>query len=553
MKFKKAMALMMGAGMAVCALAGCSGGGDETTAAAGTTEAGAATTAAQDTAAAEEGETAAAGGEAQASGETITFPLEETMEFTSFSGMDQDYTLDDNLAMKTAMENANINIIFNSVLSADLTEKRNLLLASGEYPDMFFKAEIPSTDLEKYGKQGIFIPLEDLIRQYAPNLTAVLDEREGWQYITASDGHIYSLPGIIRPEGAMTTYWINKRWMDNLGLEEPKSFDELYEVLKAFKEQDANGNGDPDDEIPLTCTDVCVPELLLAYADYGYDMGTKTSVIDGELTYIPTNDRFKDYITFVTKLYQEGLLDKNAFTQKHEQQGAIGQSGDVLGSFFDAGAFLTVGRDNDDDYIALTPFQDGTYPLSSGIIQGTMAITDACENPEILVAWADQFYSEEGGILTWMGVEGKTYQINEEGDWEWIVGAGYGDDIAAVRASNTIQGSQNHPSIQPDFWYSGMSAEVDPDEVYLNGERAKVAAMGAVPLPMMTYTEEENSTMATLKTDIDAYIQQYVAQVATGELNLDESWDTYVETMNAMGAQELAGIYQAAYARAVAE
>ena len=90
-----------------------------------------------------------------------------------------------------------------------------------------------------------------------------------------------------------------------------------------------------------------------------YDYGTKTAVIDGELTYIPTSETFKKYVAYVAKLYQEGLLDKNAFTQKHEQQGAIGQSGDVLGSFFDAGAFLTVGRDNDDDYIALTPFEDG--------------------------------------------------------------------------------------------------------------------------------------------------------------------------------------------------
>lgn len=338
--------------------------------------------------------------------------------------------------------------------------------------------------------------------------------------------------------------------MDNLGLEEPKSFDELYEVLKAFKEQDANGNSDPNDEIPLICTDVCTPEMILQYADYSYDIGTKTSVIDGKLIYIPTDERFKDYISYITKLYKEGLLDKNAFTQKHEQQVAIGQSEDILGSFFDAGAFLTVGRDRDDDYIILTPFQDGVYPLGTGIVPGTMAITETCENPEVLVAWADQFYSEEGGILCSMGVEGKTYKVNEDGSWEWLVGNGYGDSIDEIRARNTIQGAQNNPYYAPEFWYQ-MSETVDPDEVYLNGERAKVSVMGVVPLPMMSYTDEENSTIATLKTDIDSYIQQYVAQVATGELALAESWDTYIETMNAMGAKDLAGIYETVYARAV--
>lgn len=531
MKFKKVVGFMMALTMIVSGLTGCSNSEEKVK---------------SDTPSEEGTENAG-----ENASQEITFPLEETMEFTAFSGMNMEYSLDDNLAMKTAMESSNINITFDSVLGADLLEKRNLVLASGEYPDMFFKSGMVLTDLNKYGSQGIFIPLEDLIRQYAPNLTARLDEMDGWQYITSPDGHIYSLPEVGVQSASNPQLWINKRWMDNLGLEEPKSYEELYEVLKAFKEEDANGNGDPNDEIPITGTDVCVPELILQYADYAYDMPTKTAVIDGELTYIPTSNEFKEYIEFITKLYQEGIMDKNVFTQKHEQQGAIGQSGDVLGAFFDAGAFLTVGRDNDDDYMVLTPFQEGTFPLGSGVVPGTMAITDACENPEVLVAWADQFYSEEGGILAIMGVEGKTYKINEAGEWEWIVGEGYGDDITEVRASNTMQGGQNHPSVWPDFWYEKMSPEIDPDEVYLNEERERIAAYGVVPLPQLNYSDADTKTISTLKTDIDAYIQQYVAQVATGEQSLEESWDTYVETMNAMGAQELAGIYQKAYQEAM--
>lgn len=482
--------------------------------------------------------------------EEVSLPLKETMEFTSFSALDQEYALGDNVAMKKAMEDANINITFDSVLGADITEKRNLVLASGEYPDMFFKAGLNINDLNKYGPQGIFIPLEDMIKQYAPNLSAKLDEMDAWQYITSPDGHIYSLPEISRPNGSNPAYWVDKKWMDNLGLQEPKSFEELYEVLKAFKEEDANGNGDASDEIPLTFTDVVKPELLLQYADYAYDTNTKTAVIDGELTYIPTSEKWKEFVAYITKLYQEGLMDKNSFTQKHEQQGAIGQAGDVLGTFFDAGAFLTVGRDNDDDYILLTPFQEGTFPNNTGVIPGTLAITDTCEHPEILVAWADKFYSEDGGILAWLGVEGETYTVNDKGEWEWIIGGEYGDDIATVRSSATIQGAQNHPSIQPDFWFDNMSAEVDPDEVYLNEQRAKAAALGVVPLPMMNYSDADMKTISTLKTDLDAYIDQYLAQVATGELNLEDSWEEYVATANAMGAEELTSIYQKVYSEA---
>lgn len=117
----------------------------------------------------------------------------------------------------------------------------------------------------------------------------------------------------------------------------------------------------------------------------------------------------------------------------------MGQSGDVLGSFFDAGVFLTVGRDHDEDYIALTPWS-GCLDLSSGISGGTLAISDKCKHSEVVVAWADQFYTEEGGKLAWMGVEGETYQYNDQGEWEWILGKGHGDDITTVRASVALQG-----------------------------------------------------------------------------------------------------------------
>lgn len=96
-----------------------------------------------------------------------------------------------------------------------------------------------------------------------------------------------------------------------------------------------------------------------------------------------------------------------------------------------------------------------------------------------------------------------------------------------------------------------MSEKVDPDEVYLNGERAKVAAKGAVPLPMMRYSDGDAKTISTIKPDIDAYIDQYVAQVATGELNLEDSWDEYVATVGNMGGGQLEEIYKNTYKEAI--
>ena len=158
----------------------------------------------------------------------------------------------------------------------------------------------------------------------------------------------------------------------------------------------------------------------------------------------------------------------------------------------------------------------------------------------------DQFYDEAGGILAWMGVEGETYRMNEDGSWGWITDKEYGKDVSAVRAGSTIQGAQYHPSIQPKLW-DALSEEQDPDEVYLTQEHLKIVGMGAVPLPIMKYSEAEGGEILALSTDMNAYIDRYVVQVATGELDLEESWEEYLNVLQTMEVDRLIEIYQKAY------
>lgn len=477
--------------------------------------------------------------------EEVVFPLEESMSFTGFAVMTGQYSLEDNLAWQKSLERANIDIDLTSVLTSELKEKRNLLLTGNQYPEIFVKSGIAADD---YGMSGILLPLEDLIRKYAPNLTALLDETDGWQYITAADGHVYSLPMGNEETPRTTPYWINKKWLDNLGLQEPTNYDELYNVLKAFKEKDANGNGDANDEIPYLASTTRSPLALLAYQDYSYDSSTFMSMIDGELTYVCTHETYKEFLGWLTKLREEGLLDKNSFTNNIDQQRATGQSGDVVGSFCDTGGFQTVGRDNDTDYIILTPFKEGVYPVANPYAANALAITDACKHPEVIVAWADYFYTEEGATLAWMGVEGETYKLNEDGTWSWILGNGYGDDVSTIRSSNTIQGTQAHPSIQPELW-ANMSGEADPNEVYLNEQRQKVYELGAVPLPALAFTEDEKDELSTIKADTDAYVSQYLAQVVSGQVELEDTWNDYVKTLETMGLKNMIEIYRTAYER----
>lgn len=79
----------------------------------------------------------------------------------------------------------------------------------------------------------------------------------------------------------------------------------------------------------------------------------------------------------------------------------------MIGSNPAAGIFLTVGRDRDEDYKILTPFEKGKYSIGNGISTGVFCVTDACENPEPALAMFDTFYSQEGGTLATMGCRRK--------------------------------------------------------------------------------------------------------------------------------------------------
>lgn len=154
-------------------------------------------------------------------------------------------------------EMTNIKLDFTDVLPAEgYDEKKSLMWASNEYPDIFVRAFINNAEIVKYGNMGILAPLEELIPQYAPNLQKLIDEDPAiLSRITAPDGHIYALPAIFTLTAARDDkFWMNTSWLEQVGKEIPVTVDELEEVLRAFKGVDFNGNGEAD-EFPMGVSD----------------------------------------------------------------------------------------------------------------------------------------------------------------------------------------------------------------------------------------------------------------------------------------------------------
>src|SRR5699024_3928092 len=169
--------------------------------------------------------------------------------FTGKSAQNVDSDWNDILIWNEYADMTNINLEIEQVQTDSLEEKRNLALGGGSLPDVFYLAQLPNLDIYKYGKQGTFLELNDLIEKYAPNLTKLMEENpEIRKGITFPDGNIYSLPSIVSPDflSVRLSYrpFINQEWLDELGMDMPETTEDFYEYLKAVKELDPKGDGE---------------------------------------------------------------------------------------------------------------------------------------------------------------------------------------------------------------------------------------------------------------------------------------------------------------------
>lgn len=195
-------------------------------------------------------------------------------------------------------------------------EKYALALSSGDYADCIGGWCLSAKDVLNYGvDMGVFVPLEDYFEQYCPRISEILELEGVRETMTAPDGHIYSIPYVIEAPEVDFNPYINKKWLENVGMEMPTTTEELREVLRAFKEQDANGNGDPNDEIPLSGSP---DNLHLGYLAgyFGCSIDNNGFTMDGDqLVFGAASEAYKKGMEYLASLYAEGLIDPELFTQ----------------------------------------------------------------------------------------------------------------------------------------------------------------------------------------------------------------------------------------------
>ncbi|TMV46878.1 extracellular solute-binding protein [Paenibacillus mesophilus] len=248
----------------------------------------------------------------------------------------------DNAYLSYIENNTNLDINVFLPPSQSYEEKLNIIMTSGNLPDMLHIAS--KVWLANYVKQGKLEPLDDLIDKYGPALKSKIP-KEAWAQVTF-DGHIYAIPSLTEVKGVELMY-VRKDWLDRLGLKPPRTLDEYYEVIHAFGTQDPDGNG-RNDTFGLLLTENMGRTAPLLGA-FGTQLN-QWHERDGKLVYSNTLPGMKEALVFFHKLYEEKLIDPEFPLNRSknlEEKIASGQAGLFSATWYDTRGPIELNRQRD--------------------------------------------------------------------------------------------------------------------------------------------------------------------------------------------------------------
>ena len=484
---------------------------------------------------------------------------------------------DKNYAIRWLEEQTGVNIEFVALPSdlGDASTKLSLMLSSDEYPDVICFA-LDKRKTVKFGTEGTFIPLNDLIDQYGDNVKRIFEMRPNYEKNAyAPDGNIYGFPTINECYHctAYPKLWYNSEWLASLEMKEPTTTEELKEVLLAVKNSDYNGNGKAD-EIPLTGSPDwdCQLEWYLMNFFVPCDKTTLSYVKDGKVVFACDTDEFKQGLEYMHDLYENGLIDPATFSQTSDQMQQVIRS-DEKKVFCYAADHFGMGIDLNDAHLneittAMVPVEGpggAGYQLHNDYVDQvegfTWFITDKCRNVEAAFRVGDLLLSKEATMVQMYGEEG-TYWGRLETPVESVMGgvqANYWTDPGFT--------SNENDDYNKNTWWTGLydqtaefCAEMQPrpENIYtgdgyaarLFDETAKVEKYfypEYLPKKIFFADEDDSESFATIQVSLQEFVKNRMAQFITGEISIEKDWDSYVKDLQNYDVNTYITLYQKDY------
>jgi len=427
------------------------------------------------------------------------------------------------------------------------SEKFLLLLASGDYPDLFLCnwLDFPGGPNAAIN-DGYIIPLNDYT-EYFPSLMSCLEkDPELNKMIRTDEGTLYCFPFIGEKEmNGNTGAIIRQDWLDELNLDVPVTIDDWYNVLKAFKKE-------KNVPAPLTFE---ARWLFLQYAasllSSPWEVCYPFYLVDGQVKFGPLEPGYKDFLAEMSKWYAEGLIDRDLPSvdkKTVEAKFASGEAGISIQQTTNIVNTLKATANDPKFKITglTTPVMNrGDEPQFNhhlNLYQGCycMSISTQCKNIEAACRFADYFYTQEGHMLTSYGTEGFSYEI-VNGEVQFTDVIMNNPEAVPATARYVVSYFNNWPIIA-----SGYTKHLTPDIIEIRSKF--LANMDKYAIPPITHTSDESEYISVHYNNIDTYCREMIIKYILGDESLD-TYDKFIETIKGFGIDKILEYKQAAYER----
>lgn len=499
----------------------------------------------------------------EAAPDNITYPLTaEDNVITFYQALGQGIasqleSYNDSYIDQSITAATGIDMQFVEVSDSIISERYNLMIAAGDYTDVITCDQYYSGGTAQAYADEVIIDLTDMVYDNCPSYyNKLYNTNEASICKVTSQGRILAIYSIkdrtFTDSGEMT----RGDWLEELGMEVPKTLQQLTDTFYAFK----NNYGC---EYTVKCDSSGVLDFVGAFDTVLASLsGTDVSVFvkDGQVFSGYTADGYREYVEWFSGLYADGIIHRDFYTTNlfpDVFNGLVG-SGDMgfWNSMADGLANIYAYTDDPDfQQVPLATvtmnegdvytFQDEEL-LAGGMQSAGYAITCDCDDPELVLQFFNYFFTDAGSKLRNYGVEGETYTRDAQGNiafTEMITDNELG--MAMNNALNFYTCVQVCPGYTEadSLWACYNDEALAAMEVWLpTGNSDSTYPVGAA------LNTDETDSISNSVSDITSAASEYILKFMTGsEPITDESWNAYVQELDVLGLSEVLQVYQTAY------
>lgn len=441
-----------------------------------------------------------------------------------------------------------------SPTGADYQQQIVLAMTSGQLPDVFELSDM--TLYQQLVDAGMIADLTDIYEKEAnPTLKEII-EGEGENFLDnyKIDGKLYCVPYKMPSTNGFNYLWVRKDWLDKLGLDIPKTMDDVKAVAKAFVEQDPDGNG-VDDTIGLSIdslyTNFSGNGVFWAFGGQSAEMKYWSTLSDGTVGYSMVQPEMKGGLAWLQDMYKEGLLNPEFATLQWTDYGNL-IANNTCGLFYGCHWYaiqMNAVKDEvpEAEWVPiLAPGTDGNpAPVYANVsTNGFYCVRSDVEHPEVLVAmlnaYAEKLFGENNDFGTYFACaeDGNLWQhcpvkvlaadvdLAPYRQMKEALDNGTIDELTGVGGDywQLIKGGDLGYKLEfgPEGSCFELVDQVYPDAIIWN-------AWQGVPTP--TYQERWSGMQEIIDA---AYIN-----IIKGEVDVDQGFDAMVEQWNAAGGTDV--------------